>query len=58
MSTSPFETDTPDTEALNAAIRELWARSGGTLSADGQRIYQALVTAWAAADRGDIAPAA
>ncbi|WP_187645646.1 hypothetical protein [Streptomyces sp. TRM49041] len=58
MSISPFDAETPDTEALNAAIRELWVRSGGTLSADGQRIYQALVTAWAAAHRGDVAPAA
>ncbi len=58
MSQSPMHHDRPDADALNAAIRELWARSGGTLSADGQRTYQALIKAWAATQQGDIAPAA
>ncbi|MDN3296531.1 hypothetical protein QWM81_21260 [Streptomyces ficellus] len=48
----------PDAAALNSAIRELWARAGGELSADEQRIYQALVLAWAAAQQGDVAKAA
>ncbi|MET9800216.1 hypothetical protein [Streptomyces sp. NPDC006368] len=63
MSETPFDPDLPHTdelnaEALNDAIRELWARSGGQLSADEQRIYQALVVAWARAHPGDVAKAA
>ncbi|URM92174.1 hypothetical protein LUW75_21945 [Streptomyces sp. MRC013] len=48
----------PDADALNRAIRELWARADGRLSADEQRIYQALVLKWAAAQRGDVGTAA
>ncbi|MEE1753818.1 hypothetical protein [Streptomyces sp. SP18CS02] len=51
----------PDAEALNAAIRELWARARSEarpLSADEHRIYEALVVAWAATQRGDVARAA
>ena len=44
--------------ALNRAIRELWARSDGRLTADEQRIYQALVLRWAAAQQGDVGTAA
>ncbi|MEU7277385.1 hypothetical protein AB0A69_01115 [Streptomyces sp. NPDC045431] len=48
----------PDAEALNSAIRELWARAGGQLSPDEHRIYQRLVVLWAAAQQGDVASAA
>ncbi|MFD8554409.1 hypothetical protein ACFV08_23110 [Streptomyces fradiae] len=48
----------PDADALNRAIRELWARSDGRLTADEQRIYQALVLKWAAAQQGDVGTAA
>ncbi|GGQ26595.1 hypothetical protein [Streptomyces roseolilacinus] len=48
----------PDADALNRAIRELWARSDGRLSADEQRIYQALVVKWAAAQQGGVDTAA
>ncbi|MFB9393527.1 hypothetical protein ACFPM3_25240 [Streptomyces coeruleoprunus] len=58
MSESPaMESVQPDAEALNRAIRELWVRSGGALSADERRIYQALVVRWAAA-QGNVAEAA
>jgi hypothetical protein len=43
---------TPSSEALNDAIRTLWTRAGEqqrSLTADEQRIYQALVAAWAEA---------
>ncbi|MFF8289159.1 hypothetical protein ACF068_08055 [Streptomyces sp. NPDC016309] len=59
MTRSPAELPTPDADALNAAIRELWARSGGQLSEDEQRIYSALVVQWArTSQQGDIARAA
>ncbi|MET9427502.1 MULTISPECIES: hypothetical protein [unclassified Streptomyces] len=48
----------PDADALNSAIRELWARAGGQLSPDEHRIYQRLVVLWAAAQQGDITSAA
>ncbi|MFV2121372.1 hypothetical protein ACE14D_24215 [Streptomyces sp. Act-28] len=53
-SSAPFAPDVPvpDADALNRAIRELWARSGGRLSADEQRIYQALIMRWAAVQQG------
>ncbi|MCP9946604.1 hypothetical protein LUX12_20360 [Streptomyces somaliensis] len=54
----PFDPAVPDADALNRAIRELWARSDGRLSADEQRIYQALVLKWAAAQQGDVDAAA
>ncbi|MEK9518112.1 hypothetical protein ACIOMM_06320 [Streptomyces sp. NPDC087908] len=44
--------ETPSPEALNDAIRTLWARAGEqrrALTADEQRIYQVLVAAWAEA---------
>ncbi|MEV7570693.1 hypothetical protein [Streptomyces tanashiensis] len=44
--------ETPGPEALNDAIRTLWARAGEqrrSLTADEQRIYQVLVAAWAEA---------
>ncbi|MCP9959818.1 hypothetical protein [Streptomyces sudanensis] len=63
MSTPPFDPfdptlPVPDADALNRAIRELWARAEGRLSADEQRIYQALVLRWAAAQQGDVGTAA
>lgn len=59
MTRSPAELPTPDADALNAAIRELWVRSGGQLSADEQRIYSALVLQWArTSQQGDVARAA
>ncbi|MER7534067.1 hypothetical protein ABTX77_04640 [Streptomyces sp. NPDC097704] len=44
--------ETPSPDALNDAIRTLWARAGEqrrSLTADEQRIYQVLVAAWAEA---------
>ncbi|MEU0405556.1 hypothetical protein ABZ318_36205 [Streptomyces sp. NPDC006197] len=44
--------ETPSPEALNDAIRTLWARADEqrrSLTADEQRIYQVLVAAWAEA---------
>ncbi|WP_329276252.1 hypothetical protein [Streptomyces sp. NBC_00691] len=44
--------ETLSAEALNDAIRTLWVRAGEqqrSLTADEQRIYQVLVTAWAEA---------
>ncbi|MFI6106580.1 hypothetical protein [Streptomyces sp. NPDC051310] len=58
MFNTPVDSDQPSADALNRAIRELWVRSGGRLSADEQRIYHRLVVAWAAAQHGDIAKAA
>ncbi|WP_181512677.1 MULTISPECIES: hypothetical protein [unclassified Streptomyces] len=36
---------------LNALIRDLILRTGGTLNAEEQREYEELVVQWAAADR-------
>ncbi|QGV81765.1 hypothetical protein [Streptomyces ficellus] len=59
MTRSPDELPTPDAEALNAAIRELWVRSGGQLSEDEQRIYSALVLQYArTSQQGDVERAA
>ncbi|KPI22168.1 3SC5B7.11c, hypothetical protein [Actinobacteria bacterium OK074] len=53
MSTKP---PTPDpshqdrsAEEVNAEIRALWLRSGGTLTMDQRREYQRLVLEWASA---------
>ncbi|WP_055602394.1 hypothetical protein [Streptomyces aureus] len=48
--------ETPGPEALNNAIRTLWMRAGEqqrSLTADEQRIYQVLVTAWAEATHAE-----
>ncbi|MFJ8583600.1 hypothetical protein ACIRD2_02930 [Streptomyces sp. NPDC093595] len=46
-------------DELNAAIRELWARSGGRLSPEQRMEYTRLVVAWAAASgRDEVAEAA
>ncbi|GGU45385.1 hypothetical protein [Streptomyces lavendofoliae] len=59
MTRSPDDLPTPDAEALNAAIRELWVRSGGQLSPDEQRIYSALVLQYArSSPQGDVTEAA
>jgi hypothetical protein len=59
MTSSPADLPTPDAEALNAAIRELWVRAGGRLSPDEQRIYSALVLQYARTSQpGDVAEAA
>jgi hypothetical protein len=59
MTRSPAELPTPDAEALNAAIRELWVRAGGRLSPDEQRIYSALVLQYArSSQQGDVTEAA
>lgn len=49
---SDHHRETPSPEALNDAIRTLWARAGEqrrSLTTDEQRIYQVLVAAWAEA---------
>lgn len=48
--------ETPSPDALNDAIRTLWARAGEqrrSLTSDEQRIYQVLVAAWAEATRAE-----
>lgn len=48
--------ETPSPDALNDAIRTLWARAGEeqrSLTADEQRIYQVLVAAWAEATHAE-----
>ncbi|WP_329624744.1 hypothetical protein OG357_33935 [Streptomyces sp. NBC_01255] len=45
--------ETPSPDALNDAIRTLWARAGEerrSLTADEQRIYRVLLAAWAEAN--------
>ncbi|SDJ40585.1 hypothetical protein [Streptomyces indicus] len=39
---------------LNEQIRALWARAGGRLDEQQRAEYERLVTAWAAAVRGDV----
>ncbi|GAA2508286.1 hypothetical protein [Streptomyces gobitricini] len=59
MTPYPADLPTPDADALNAAIRELWVRAGGRLSPDEQRIYSALVLQWArTSQQGDVTEAA
>ncbi|MGX2998461.1 hypothetical protein JNUCC64_30075 [Streptomyces sp. JNUCC 64] len=41
-------------DSLNEEIRDLWLRTGGRLSAEERRTYEALVTEWAAAVRRDV----
>ncbi|MER5494031.1 hypothetical protein ACSMX9_02095 [Streptomyces sp. LE64] len=41
-------------DSLNEEIRDLWLRTGGRLSAEERRTYEALVTEWAAAVRADV----
>ncbi|MFD5556565.1 MULTISPECIES: hypothetical protein [unclassified Streptomyces] len=41
-------------DSLNEEIRDLWLRTGGRLSAEERRTYEALVTEWAAAVRSDV----
>lgn len=41
-------------ESLNEQIRDLWLRTGGRLTVEERRTYEALVTEWAAAVRGEI----
>jgi uncharacterized lipoprotein YddW (UPF0748 family) len=53
MSTTPTTPDTSPQERsadeVNAEIRALWLRSGGTLTMDQRREYQRLVLEWASA---------
>jgi hypothetical protein len=43
---------------LNERIRALWARAGGSLSAQERAEYELLVVEWAAAIRGEVVAAA
>lgn len=43
---------------VNEAIRALWLRAGGSLSAQERSEYELLVVEWAAAIRGDVIEAA
>ncbi|MGW0780284.1 hypothetical protein [Streptomyces sp. NPDC002913] len=43
---------------VNEEIRDLWTRSGGVLTPEGQREYERLLVEWAAASRVDVAEAA
>lgn len=45
-------------DELNEAIRQLWARSGGTLGPAERAEYERLVVAWADAVRAEIVEAA
>ncbi|MGW0824542.1 hypothetical protein [Streptomyces sp. NPDC002845] len=52
MSTTPeivLERTERTAAEVNAEIRALWFRSGGTLDGEQRREYQRLVTEWAAA---------
>ncbi|MCQ4211843.1 hypothetical protein [Streptomyces longispororuber] len=39
-------------DVVNEQIRDLWARTGGQLTADDRAEYESLVTEWAAAIGG------
>ncbi|MET8472108.1 hypothetical protein ABZY90_04535 [Streptomyces sp. NPDC006422] len=42
-------------DVVNEQIRDLWARTGGHLSAEDRAEYEALVTEWASAIDGGVA---
>lgn len=44
--------------AVNEDIRALWARAGGSLTEAERETYRLLLTEYAAAARGEVAPAA
>lgn len=43
---------------VNEEIRALWARAGGTLTAEQRREYEALLAEWTAALRAEVVEAA
>ncbi|MFI9646416.1 hypothetical protein ACIHAA_09010 [Streptomyces sp. NPDC052040] len=49
MSTTPEPATERSADEVNEEIRDLWFRSGGTLTMEERRVYQRLVMEWAAA---------
>ncbi|WP_338702686.1 hypothetical protein V2W30_35425 [Streptomyces sp. Q6] len=49
MSSTPAPHSERSADVVNEQIRDLWARTGGQLSAHDRAEYEALVTEWAAA---------
>ncbi|MEV5610646.1 hypothetical protein [Streptomyces sp. NPDC052225] len=49
MSSTPTPRSERSADVVNDQIRDLWARTGGRLSAADRAEYEALVTEWAAA---------
>ncbi|MFJ9176273.1 hypothetical protein [Streptomyces sp. NPDC102360] len=58
MAPTPEDAAARSADELNERIRDLMLRSGGRLSAEQRREYEALVAQWAAAERGGIVKAA
>lgn len=56
--TSPRDGSVRSAAELNEEIRALWARAGGTLSAEERQAYAALIVAWADAIRAEVVEAA
>ncbi|KAB2971580.1 hypothetical protein F8R89_05665 [Streptomyces sp. SS1-1] len=59
MSPSPLQPGSVRSAAeVNEAIRALWMRAGGSLSAQEREEYELLVVEWAAAIRAEVVKAA
>lgn len=52
MSSTPTPRSVRPADVVNDQIRDLWARTGGRLSAEDRAEYEALVTEWAKASSG------
>ncbi|MEV3860354.1 hypothetical protein AB0J38_39380 [Streptomyces sp. NPDC050095] len=49
MSSTPAPRSARSADVVNEQIRDLWARTGGQLTAEERAEYEALVTEWATA---------
>ncbi|WP_202501147.1 hypothetical protein [Streptomyces sp. SID5785] len=49
MSSTPAPHSARSADVVNDQIRDLWARTGGQLTAEDRAQYEALVTEWATA---------
>jgi hypothetical protein len=49
MSSTPAPHTERSADVVNEQIRDLWARTGGQLTAEDRAEYEALVTEWATA---------
>ncbi|MBO1332159.1 hypothetical protein [Streptomyces sp. VRA16 Mangrove soil] len=49
MSSTPAPRSARSADVVNEQIRDLWARTGGQLTAEDRAEYEALVTEWAVA---------
>ncbi|MGY0020148.1 hypothetical protein [Streptomyces sp. cg35] len=55
MSSTPTPHSARSADVVNEQIRDLWARTGGQLSAEDRAEYETLVAEWATATSGGLA---